>query len=169
MRRVRGAGPLAALAALLALPAAAQDDADAAWTLYSQDPSACYVSSPAGTSVNTRDGAEVNVSRGTTRLVLGWRPADGMNGQVSFTGGYPFDPERPVTLAANGQTFEMTNDGEWAYSASPEADAAILAALRGGQSAVLTGLSTRGTQTQDTFPLDGIGEAVDAALATCPG
>ncbi|SHJ02433.1 hypothetical protein SAMN05444417_2558 [Wenxinia saemankumensis] len=158
-----------AAALALVLPAAPALAQDAVWTLYSEDASACYVSSPAGTSVNTRDGEEVEVSRGVTRLVVGWRPADGMVGQVSFTGGYPFDPERPVTLATNGQTFEMTNDGEWAYSPSPEADAEILAALRAGESATLTGLSTRGTQTQDTFPLEGFDEAVDAALERCPG
>ena len=47
-------------------------------------------------------------------------------------------------------------DGEWAWAASPDDDAKVLAALKKGSSAVLTAKSAKGTQTKDTFSLEAL-------------
>ena len=95
------------------------------------------------------------------------KPAEGVNGQVTFTGGYPFADNSTVTLDVGGTQYTMFTEGEWAWPASPEEDARIVEALRGGSEAVLTGQSGRGTVTRDTFSLLGFTSAVDQAKTRC--
>jgi invasion protein IalB len=58
-------------------------------------------------------------------------------------------------------------DGEWAWPANAADDAAMLAALKAGSSAVLTARSARGTQTKDTFSLLGFTAAMEESEARC--
>jgi hypothetical protein len=74
-----------------------------------------------------------------------------------------------VTLDVGGTQFTLFTEGEWAWPASPEEDARIVTALQAGSQAVLTGVSGRGTQTQDTFSLLGFTAAVEEARSRCAG
>ena len=58
-----------------------------------------------------------------------------------------------MNVTIDGTSFELFTDGEWAWPGSAEDDAALLAALKNGTTAVLTARSGRGTQTKDTFSL----------------
>ena len=49
------------------------------------------------------------------------------------------DAEVGATLAVGGTTYDLAIDGEWAWAASPQDDAAITAAMRDAQSVVVTG------------------------------
>jgi hypothetical protein len=119
--------------------------------------------------VNTRDGRVVSVRRGDILLFVSYRPAAGVNGEVSFTGGYPFAEGSTVTLAVDDTSFELFTDGEWAWPASPGDDARILTAMKRGTNAILTARSGRGTQTQDTFSLLGFTAAAEEAERRCAG
>ena len=88
---------------------------------------------------------------------------------MTFTGGYPFANNSSVTLEISGSTFELFTDGEWAWPATPEADAQIVSAMRRGAEAVLRGRSGRGNQTIDTFSLLGFTAAVEDAASRCAG
>jgi hypothetical protein len=107
------------------------------------------------------------VSRGETLLFVFYRPSEGVNGQVTFTGGYPFAANSTVTLDVGGRQFQLFTEGEWAWPASPEEDATIVAALRGGSEATLTGQSGRGTVTRDTFSLLGFTSSIEEASSRC--
>jgi hypothetical protein len=96
-----------------------------------------------------------------------FRPGSGAAGEVSFTGGYPFAPGSTVNMTIDSSSFEMFVDGEWAWPASTADDAAMLAALKAGSSAVLTARSARGTQTKDTFSLLGFTAAMEESEARC--
>ncbi len=138
------------------------------WSVFEEtDPRECFAVSAPKESVNSRDGAPVQVQRGETLLFVFFRPAEGVNGQVSFTGGYPFAANSTVTLAIGGTNFTLFTEGEWAWPATPEDDARIVEAMRRGSDAVLTGVSGRGTQTQDTFSLLGFTASVDEARNRC--
>jgi hypothetical protein len=66
--------------------------------------------------------------------------------------------------------FELFTDPgnpQGAWSASPEEDARILAAMRRGANAVVSARSSRGTNTQDTFSLFGVTAATDEAQRRC--
>jgi len=118
-------------------------------------------------TVNTRDGAPATVRRGDILLFVTFRPGSGAVGEVSFTGGYPFAPGSTVNMTIGDSSFEMFVDGEWAWPANAADDAAMLAALKAGSSAVLTARSARGTQTKDTFSLLGFTAAMEEAEARC--
>jgi Invasion associated locus B (IalB) protein len=138
------------------------------WSVFTEEsPKECWgVSSPKET-VNTRDGAPVSVRRGDILLFVTFRPGAGASGEVSFTGGYPFAPGSTVKVDIAGTTFDLFSDGEWAWPASATDDAAILAALKGGSTAILSAQSGKGTKTQDTFSLRGFTAAMEEAETRC--
>lgn len=146
--------------------------AETAWSVFVDgDPKECWgVSAPTET-VNTRDGQAVSVRRGDILLFVTYRPG-AAEGEVTFTGGYPFKPDSVVKLDISGTNFDLVthrDSPEWAWSGSPEDDAKIVAALKAGASAVLRAESSRGTKTQDTFSLIGISAALDEAAKRCAG
>jgi len=90
-----------------------------------------------------------------------------VQGQITFTGGYPFADGSTVNMKIGDDEFELFTEGEWAWPATTEDDAKILAAMKRGIDAVLTARSTRGTQTKDTFSLLGYTAAVEEAEKRC--
>ena len=133
-----------------------------AWSVFVEtDPALeCWgVSAPQDT-VNRRGGEEVDVRRGDILLFVAYRPAAGVAGEVSFTGGYPFAENSAVTLQIGPDRFEMFTRGEFAWPVSNEDDARIVDAMRRGREVTLTGRSARGTETQDTFSLMGFTAAL---------
>ncbi len=140
------------------------------WSVFVEDdPTECWsVSSPTET-VNTRGGRVVAVRRGDILLFVFFRPNAGVQGQVTFTGGYPFAEGSTVNLNVGGTEFELFTDGEWAWPATEADDAKIITALKRGTDAVLTARSSRGTQTKDTFSLLGFTAAFEDAEKRCGG
>ena len=138
------------------------------WSVFEDaDPKECWAVSSPKETVNTRDGRVVAVQRGEILLMTFYRPAAGVNGQVTFTGGYPFASGSTVNLDIGGTQFELFTEGDWAWPASAEDDARIITALKGGSSAILTARSGRGTVTKDTFSLLGYTAATDEAARRC--
>ncbi|MDG1069586.1 MAG: invasion associated locus B family protein [Sulfitobacter sp.] len=145
---------------------AAQTD----WSVFVEDnPTECWGVSTPKQSVNSRDGRVVAVNRGQTLLMVFYRPSAGASGQVAFTGGYPFASGSTVTLDIGGTAFELFTEGEWAWPATTADDSKIIASMKRGADAKLTGRSGRGTQTEDTFSLLGFTAAVEDAAKRCGG
>nr|WP_306130938.1 invasion associated locus B family protein [Roseovarius sp. MMSF_3350] len=142
--------------------------AKTAWSVFEDaDPKECWaVSSPTET-VNTKDGRVVAVRRGDILLMTFFRPGAGVQGQITFTGGYPFAGGSTVNVNIGGTEFEMFTEGEWAWPASAADDAKIIAAMKRGADAVLTARSGRGTVTKDTFSLLGYTAALEEAEKRC--
>lgn len=167
-------GIAGALLAMVASGATAQEEstnqvaAKTAWSVFEDaDPKECWaVSSPTET-VNTKDGRVVAVRRGDILLMTFFRPGAGVQGQITFTGGYPFAGGSTVNINIGGSEFEMFTEGEWAWPASAADDAKIIAAMKRGADAVLTARSSRGTITKDTFSLLGYTAALEEAENRC--
>jgi invasion protein IalB len=157
-----------------ASPALAQTERVAVhtdWSVFTpSNPRECYIVSPPTASVARRDNQVVQVERGDIRLFVTFRPEDGVSGEVSFTSGYPFRDGSTVRLQIGDETFTLgTGSGEadrWAWPRT-EDDARIIAAFRQGSNAVVTGTSSRGTTTEDTFSLMGFTAALNDAEARC--
>lgn len=154
-------------------PAAAQTStnrvaAETAWSVFVEaNPRECWVVSAPSETVNTQGGRPApNVRRGDILLFTTFRPGN-PQGEVSFTGGFPFAPNSTVGLTVGNTQFQLFVDGQWAWSGSAEDDARIIAAMRGGASAVLTARSGRGTDTRDTFSLFGYTAATQEAQRRC--
>lgn len=161
--------------ALVATGAIAQESknrvaAHTDWSVFeAKEPAQCWSVSGPKETVNTRDGRVVAARRGDILLFVSYIPASGVTGQVSFTGGYPFRDGSTVTLDISGTKFELFTEGEMAWSASNGDDAKIVATLKRGAEATLSGVSSRGTKTEDTFSLIGFTAAVEEAEKRCKG
>lgn len=137
------------------------------WSVFTEEsPKECWGVSAPKETVNSRDGAPVSVRRGDILLFVTFRPGSA-GGEVSFTGGYPFAAGSTVKVDISGATFDLFSEGEWAWPASAADDAALLAALKGGSTAIISGQSGKGTKTQDTFSLRGFTAAMEEAGARC--
>ena len=176
MQMLKMIGCVTGFAALLATGANAQEQstnrvaAKTDWSVFVEDsPTECWGVSTPKETVNSKDGRVVAVNRGQTLLMVFYRPSAGAKGQVAFTGGYPFASGSTVNMDISGNTFELFTEGEWAWPATTADDAKIIAAMKRGASAILSGSSGRGTQTKDSFSLLGFTAAVDDAAKRCGG
>lgn len=162
--------------ALMAVSAQAQEESTnnvavkTDWNVFVEDdPTECWGVSPPKQTVNTKEGRVVSVRRGEILLFITFRPGAGVAGEVSFTGGYPFAKDSTVKMQVGDDSYDLFTDGEWAWPASKADDAKIIASMKRGAEAVLTGRSGRGTQTQDTFSLLGFTAAMEEAERRCGG
>lgn len=175
MKRILALTLAAGLAAVPLTGAVAQDStnrvaANTAWSVFvEENPKECWVVSTPTESVNTKNGRAVAVRRGNIMMMVSYRPDQGVNGEVYFTGGYPFASGSTVTLTISDTTFELFTQGEDSWPASSADDSKIITAMKRGAEAVVVGMSSRGTRTEDTFSLLGFTAAVEEAAQRCSG
>lgn len=141
------------------------------WSVYvDQDPKVCFIVSQPTKSEARRDGKSVDVSRSEIRFHISVIPGQGIAGEPSFLAGYPLKTDGAVIVSIGNTKFNMFPDAtvhkEYAWTA-PGDDAALIAAMRKGSDAVVTGVSARGTTTTDTFSLRGFTAAVEKAQELC--
>jgi hypothetical protein len=105
------------------------------------------------------------VRRGDILLFVTFRPGAGA-GRGVLHRRLSLCPGSTVTRGS-GRPYDLFTDGEWAWPATPEADASLLAAMKAGTTAVVTARSDRGTQTKDTFSLRGFTAAMTEAETRC--
>lgn len=174
MMKLKFYGMIGALAALgLAGTAHAQESnnrvaANTDWSVFVEDdPKECWGVSAPKETVNRRGGQVVTALRGDILLFVFYRPGAAVQGQVAFTGGYPFASGSTADLDIGGTKFQLFTEGEWAWPATPEDDQRIVAAMKRGSGAVMTARSGRGTETTDSFSLLGFTAAVEEAERRC--
>jgi len=140
------------------------------WAVYQEtNPKECWAVTVPKETVNTKNGKPVSVRRGDIFLYVFFRPEVSTQGQVAFTGGYPFAKGDPLKLEMDGERYELATEDDWAWPPTPADDATIVAAMKRGAQAVITGQSGRGTVTKDTFSLLGFTAAVKEAEKRCSG
>jgi hypothetical protein len=167
-RAICAAALVAAAGAASAQETSNRVAANTDWSVFVEsNPTECWGVSAPKETVNTRDGSTVAVNRGEILLFVFYRPGANVQGQVTFTGGYPFASGSTVALDIGGTVFQLFTEGNWAWPATPEDDARIVAAMKRGAEAVVSGQSGRGTQTRDRFSLLGFTAAVEEAQRRC--
>lgn len=100
-------------------------------------------------------------------MFISTRPADKVSNEVSVTVGYLFKASSEATAEVGGTTFQLytLNDGAWIKNAAEEAH--MVDAMRAGDSAVVKGMSAKGTESIDTYSLKGLTEALDRVAQEC--
>ena len=141
------------------------------WSVYvDEDPKVCFIVSKPTKTEARRNGQVVTVSRSEIRFHISVIPGQGIAGEPSFLAGYPLKPDGAVKLEIGSENFAMFPDEsvnpEYAWP-NPSDDANLIAAMKRGSDAIVTGVSKRGTTTIDTFSLRGFTAAVDKALELC--
>lgn len=175
MKTILSGFAAAALSVALSLGAAQAEpqqrvDAKQDWAIFAAgdgQQKVCWIASKPTDTAARRGGQSVEVQRGEIYLMVSFRPGDGARNEVSFQGGYPFKQGSTVEAAVGSDKFEMFTMGENAWTSSNDKDAEIVAAFKRGADAKITGVSSRGTTTIDTFSLQGFTAAVDAAKKLC--
>jgi hypothetical protein len=127
----------------------------------------CWIASAPTESTATRGGQTVTVRRGNIRMMVTFRPGSNVEGEVSYTGGYPYQEDSRVRVAIGDNNFDLFTEGEWAWPARPSDDQALVAAMRAGARAIVTGTSGRGTQTRDVISAIGFTNAFNDARRRC--
>jgi hypothetical protein len=139
------------------------------WSIFVEgDPPQCWgVSAPRSSAATDRNGKKVTVRRSDIFFYVTFTKQPPNSGEVFFTGGYPFAPGSSVTVEVGSENFTLMTEGEGAWTTGPDQDQALLAAMRKGSEAVVTGTSARGNVTKDTFSLMGFSAAMDEAAKRC--
>ncbi|RED49126.1 invasion associated locus B family protein [Aestuariispira insulae] len=86
--------------------------------------------------------------------------------EVSFDMGYPLKSGSEVTVKIGSKTFKLFTQDSSAF-AFKEDDKALVKAMRGGSTMIVTGESQRGTKTKDTYSLSGFTKAHNTISKAC--
>jgi len=127
------------------------------WGAYSATPGGkkvCFAIAKPATSETTPPGK----SRNPSYMFISTRPADKVNNEVSIIIGYPFKPNSDATVAVGSTSFALYTQQDGAH---------LVEAMRGGQNAVVKGMSAKGTRSSDIFSLKGFGQALDRTGQDC--
>ena len=133
-----------------------------------------YTASPGGKKVcfaiakpSSSDTVPPNRPRNPIFMFISTRPAEKVTNEVSIVIGYPFKPGAEATASVGSTSFQLYSqqDGAWIKNAADEAN--MVNAMRSGQTAVIKGVSAKGTQSSDTFTLKGLAQALDRAAQEC--
>jgi hypothetical protein len=160
--------PLTALVLSLASPALAGEqrlmDAFDAWEAYvftENGSKVCYMASQPG-------NAQGNYTkRGDSFALITHRPADNTRNVFSYIAGYPYKAGSEVKLKIDDQVFNLFTQDETAWAPDAETDSKIAAAIKSGSSMVVTGTSSKGTVTTDTYSLKGSVKAYEKITDEC--
>lgn len=105
--------------------------------------------------------------RGGIYAYVTHRPWDKRINEVSISAGYAYKKDSTVQIRIGGQKFTMFTDGETGWSRSAKEDQSLIDAMRRGNSMIVSGVSTRGTRTTDTYSLTGFTKAFAAINKAC--
>jgi len=106
-------------------------------------------------------------SRGDIFALITHRPAESSKDVFSYITGYTYKAGSTVTVRANNQTFKLFTQDNTAWTPDAESDRRLSDAIRRGSSLVVEGVSSRDTETKDTFSLKGSGAAYRAISKEC--
>lgn len=123
----------------------------------------CYIA----TTPEKSEASKANVRRGDIYLMIAIRPADKVMNEVSYMAGYPLKERSTVSAVVDSKEYKLFTQGEGAWMPSAKEDQQIVASMQKGTSAVLKGISSRGTRTTDTFSLIGFTNAIKDAKKRC--
>ena len=98
---------------------------------------------------------------------VGIWPRQRIRGQVHFRLRLPRAPNSPIRLTFGDRSFALVAASVDAWAPGPRADAAIIAAMRGGSSMRIAWVSRDGRNRSDGYLLKGVATAIDAAALGC--
>jgi len=136
------------------------------WGAYSASPGGkkvCFaIAKPANAETKPADRP-----RNQPYMFISTRPADKVANEVSIIVGYPFKTSSEASAEVGSITFALYTQGDGAWIKNAAEEARMVEAMRQGENAVVRGMSSRGTQSTDTYSLKGLAEALDRVAEEC--
>ncbi|MGH1398423.1 MAG: invasion associated locus B family protein [Alphaproteobacteria bacterium] len=97
--------------------------------------------------------------RGKIYALITHRPAEGTRDVFSYITGYTYKSGSEASVKIDGKNFSLFTQDETAWAPDAASDKALAGAIRDGSDMVVTGTSSRGTLTTDSFGLKGSSKA----------
>lgn len=107
-------------------------------------------------------------SRGDVYALITHRPSEGTRNVFSYITGYEYKAGGDATVKIDGESFLLFTQDDTAWAPDAATDNKLSERIRKGSNMVVTGTSSRGTVTTDTFSLSGSTAAYDAITKACP-
>ncbi|HMK69901.1 MAG TPA: invasion associated locus B family protein [Xanthobacteraceae bacterium] len=166
--------PAAPAAAATAAPAAAVAGGAKPTLLGQYGEWGAYTASPGGKKIcfaiakpSSSETNPPNRPRNPAYMFVSSRPADKVSNEVSIVIGYTFKPNSEASVEIGSTSFALSTQQDGAWFKNAAEDAHMVDAMRAGQSAVVKGVSAKGTRTTDTFSLRGITQALERTDQDC--
>jgi len=122
---------------------------------------ACYLAG------QPKDSKPTGVKRGPIWLLVTHRPYKKIEGEIGVYVGYPLKASSTVTIDIDRQKFKLYTVDDTAWVEDSKMEGKLVAAMRKGRRMVIKGTSKRGTNTTDTYSLNGFTRAHMAINRAC--
>ena len=122
---------------------------------------ACYVAG------QPKDSKPAGVKRGPIWLLVTHRPYAKIKNEIGVIVGYPLKADSTVTIDIDRQKFKLYTVDDTAWVEDAKMEVKLVAAMRKGRRMVIKGTSKRGTNTTDTYSLNGFTRAHLAINRAC--
>ncbi len=107
-------------------------------------------------------------NRGETRVFVAHHGKDSdERGVVSSVAGYRFEEGRDVVFSIDGKAFNLFSVDTRAWATKPAMDRALVKSMKRGNKLKVTGISSRGNKTVDTYSLKGFTAAMKKIDKAC--
>ena len=107
------------------------------------------------------------LNRGDIYFYVTKRPSEGVRFEISVKTGYTYYSGSETVVQIGDSTFKLFTNEDWAFTDNAAEEERLVNAMRAGSSMVVTGKSSRGNTTIDTYSLLGISAALARATKEC--
>jgi invasion associated locus B (IalB) protein len=136
------------------------------WGAYSAAPNGkkvCFaLAKPSSSKTNPP-----NRPRDPAYAFVSTRPAEKVNNEVSVMIGYALKPGSDSLVEVGGAAFAMYSQGDGLWIKNAAEEERMVEAMRKSADLVVKGMSSKGTETTDTFSLKGLAQALDKIAQDC--
>jgi len=136
------------------------------WGAYSAAPNGkkvCFaLAKPSSSKTNPP-----NRPRDPAYAFVSTRPAEKVNNEVSVMIGYALKPGSESSVEVGGAAFAMYSQGDGLWIKNAAEEERMVEAMRKSADLVVKGMSSKGTETTDTFSLKGLAQALDRIAQDC--
>lgn len=136
------------------------------WGAYTATPNGkkvCFALAKPGSSKTNPP----NRPRDASYAFISTRPGEKVTNEVSIMIGYPLKPGSEGSVEVGGSRYAMYTQGDGLWIKNAAEEDRLVESLRKGADAVVKGVSAKGTETIDTFPLKGLSQALDKLAQEC--
>ena len=105
--------------------------------------------------------------RGDTYLFVTHRPVEKEFDVFELRAGYKYKKDSTVIIDIDGQKFKLFTVNNTAWAKDSKTDSSLARAMIRGRKMTITGTSSRGTKTFDTYPLKGFTAAYNLSRKIC--
>lgn len=105
--------------------------------------------------------------RGEIVAMITHRPAEGTKNVFSYMAGYSYKKGSDVDVIIDGRTYTLFTQNDMAWAADAGADSSLTEAIKKGSKMTVSGVSSKGTKTKDTFSLKGSTKAYEEISKAC--